>query len=257
MKRRINYTGRKGIPVENIAIRLEEHGPGEPRTFSANLSKLAELGLDKTGHVYVEPYVRSSSMRLSFGTVGAIVSPADTKLSEIDSGGSVLFRVKVVDESTEVGKILAAANHIRPVDETDEQDDEKAILPLRLRDLGEAIWLVDVDGQARPELVLNNRIPLLAERLKSDPLIQGIVIPHAMKAVMCACMADEVDESLEWVRDWRKFIAALLGEELEEGLEQDDLEVRVAAAVDKFIARMKFTTRAVEKMSTPTGLSSD
>ena len=195
-------------------------------------------------------------MRLSFGTVGSLSTPADTRLTEIDSGGAVLFRVIVVDESAEVGKILAAANHIRPMDETDDEDDEKAILPLRLRDLGEAVWAIDIESQARPELVLNNRIPLLSERLKSDPLIQGAIIPHAISVVLKAAMADEVDDAIEWVQDWRRFAAALLGEELEDGMDTEELESRISTVVYKFVTRMKFAARS-SAIPAPAGVFHD
>ncbi len=257
MKRRINSTGRRNIPLDKLTIRLQDGGPGGARSFSANLAKITELGLDANGRVYVEPYVNSSSMRVSFGTVGALSAPADTRLTEIDSGGALLFRVVVVDESGEVGKILAVANSIRPIDESDEQDDQKAILPLRLRDIGEAVWQLDMVGAERPELVINNRIPFLADRLKSDPLLQGTIIPHAMAAVIRAAMAEDADEELPWVQDWRKFAAGLLGEELPEDHEQEDLEDRIDSAVEKFSNRMKFATKASVPAAPPAGAGHD
>ncbi|MEX2165082.1 MAG: hypothetical protein WD823_12690 [Sulfuricaulis sp.] len=257
MKRRINSTGRKNIPLDKIAIRLKDGALGGARTFTVNLAKLTELGLDANGRVYVEPYIKSSSMRVSFGTVGALSAPADTRLTEIDSGGALLFRVMVVDEAGEVGKILAAANRIHPIDDSDEQDDQKAILPLRLRDLGEAVWQVDMESADRPELVINNRIPFLADRLKSDPLLQGTIIPHAMAEVIRAAMAEDADDELVWVQDWRKFASGLLGEEIPEGLEQEDLDDRIENVVQKFINRMKFATKASVPPAPSAGVGHD
>ncbi len=246
MKRRINSTGRKSIPLEKVVIRLLNGGtPSTERSFSANLTRLPELGLDPAARVYVEAYVKSSSMRFAFGTVGAISGPADARLTEVDAGGAILFRVKVVSELTEVGKILASVNQVRPQDETEEED-KKAILPVRLRDLGEAVWTVDIEGGARPELVLNNRIPGLSDRLKIDPLVQGMIIPHAVARVLKAVLDDGgPDDSVEWAQDWRKFAAAVLGEELEDEMDEDVRDSRIGALVERFVNDMRFASRVV------------
>jgi len=245
MKRRINSTGRRSIPLEKIAIRLiDGESPSAPKSFTADLVRLSELRLDPNARVYVEPYVSTSSMRFPFGTAGALNTPDDTRLIELDAGGSILFRVKVVDESKHVGRILASVNEVRPKNETEDQDDEKAILPLRLRDLGEAVWMVDIAGAARPELVINNRIPGFADRLKMDPLIQGAIIPHAMARVLEAALKDNnADDTADWVQDWRKFATSVLGEEIPDDLDPDDLDGRIKEVVEKFVNRMKFATK--------------
>ena len=207
--------------------------------------RLGELKLDPASRVYVESYVKSSSMRFDFGTIGALRTPDDTSLTELDVGGSILFRVTVIDESGDVGKILASVNGVRPKDETEEEDDAKAILPLRLRDIGEAIWTIDIEGPARPELVINNRIPGLVDRLKTDPLFQGAVIPHAVARVLEAAIKDnEADDSLEWVRDWRKFAEALTGDEIPDELDDDLIDERIRAVVAAFVNRSKFATKS-------------
>ncbi len=62
MKRRINSTGRKSITRDLISLELlEPERPSLPRSFAADLSRLAELDVRKDGRVYVEPYVTGSS----------------------------------------------------------------------------------------------------------------------------------------------------------------------------------------------------
>ena len=139
MKRRINSTGRKSISRDLISIRVVEPSlPTLPPSFTADLSKLSDLGLAEEARVYVEPYVTRSSalMRFDFGPLGGLSEPPDTSLSELDAGGRILFRVKVVDQSGEVGKILASATALRPIDEKRDEDDRRATLPVASDDLG-------------------------------------------------------------------------------------------------------------------------
>src|SRR6185312_11650105 len=143
MKRRINFTNRKSINRKLISIRLfEGELPTQPRSFAAELNGLTELEVPRSACVYVEPYVTgsTSSMRFDFGTIGNLTAPSDTSLTDLDRSGRVLFRIKVVDGSTEVGKILAATNALRPIDEKVSDDDQRAILPVRLEPLDEVVW---------------------------------------------------------------------------------------------------------------------
>ena len=140
---RINSTGRKRINREHVRIMLTEVGGGLAPTFTAEIQLPAELKLSPSAKIYVEPYVKSSSMRFDFGTVGQMSPPTNCVLSDIDAGATILFRVKVVDETEEVGRILASANGIRPEQDAD-GDDRRPLLPVRSVDLGEEIWRLEI-----------------------------------------------------------------------------------------------------------------
>lgn len=248
MKRRINSTGRKSISQEHVTIYVNSpQGSAQSPNFSAKLTFPPNLGLDRDANVYVEAYVRSSTMRFPFGTVGTFRPPADTSLSEIDHGASVLFRVKVVDESGEVGKIVAAANGIRPYDETEEGTGRQSLLPLVMTDLGEAVWRVHIDGGAKPVLQINNRIPDLRERLLEDPILQGAIYTEALRNVLNALFHDDADDDMEWVVNWKKFIAEVRGVEVADDIDSEDagvVEEIVEGTIERFLERMQFASRA-------------
>ncbi len=252
MKRRINSTGRKSITRELISLKLvEPERPSLPRSFVADLSRLAELDVRKDARVYVEPYVTGSSslMRFDFGTVGAIRHPADTALSDLDADGRILFRIKIVEQSGEgeVGKILAAVNALRPLDEKASDDDRRAILPVASDDLGEAVWELDFPGAARPQLVLNNRIPGLIDRIKTDPLLQGAVIPAVIGQILRNVLDPgngAVDDDQEWVQDWKQWAANILDRPLDdEALEPDELDRRVKEIMQAFARTARFVSK--------------
>ena len=252
MKKRINSTGRKNINREHVSIYLNKAtSPDRAQAFSADLSFPPQLDLDPQSSVYVEAYVRSSTMRFPYGTVGLIRPPVDTALTDIDQGAAVLFRVKVVDESAEVGKIVAAADGLRPLTETEESEGRKALLPLVKIDLGEAVWRLQIEGGAMPVLQINNRIPDLRERLFDDPLLAGAIYTEALRQVLTAIFFDDqLDDEMEWVVNWKKFIAEVRGVPLPDEIDDEDnknlaLEI-IEETVEKFVERRQFASKAIK-----------
>jgi hypothetical protein len=250
MKRRINHTGRRKINAENVLIRIVDGAaPGDAKRFTASITLPPQLRLDPGASIYVEPYVKTSSMRFPFGRVGSITQPADTQLTELDLAGGVLFRVRVVDEKGDIGRIVAAADEIRPRNESEEGDDRRSLLPLVLADLREQVWNVSIEPGAVPVLQINNRIPGLRERLFEDPVVQGAIYPQALRQVLTFILKDDPgDDDTVWVEDWKTFTAELLKRPFPEHLdpEEDDSEIEmlVDEAVEAYCATYVFATTA-------------
>lgn len=245
MKKRINSTGRKKLDSERIDIRINKVEEESNPTFSATLDLSSIPELNPNAKVYVEPYVRSSLMRFDFGTVGAPKSPVDTALTELDSSESFLFRVKVVDESGTVGRILAHANGIRPRDPNDDGTNRKSLLPLVTKDLGERIWSLGYHPDAGPVLQISSKVAGLSAKLKSDPLLQGAIYPMAFREVLLRLTdEDGPDTDLEWFQNWSAFIKALTGYDLVEDDIDDERESFIDDAVRAFTKVHSFATKA-------------
>ena len=213
MSRRFNYTGRKKLMRTDVRIHVQQAKGGQPQSFSADVKIPADLKLDPQARVYVEAYIGSSSMRFDFGSVAAVTPPNDCSLSDIDEGAPVLFRVRVVDEAQHVGRLLAAANGIRPEGEDDGRH-RKSLLPLRSCDLGEEIWWLDFsDLDAGPQLAVNSRIPGIMERLQSDATLMGLIYPEVVRQIARRIWADDggVPEDAEWLSDWKTWLEEQLG----------------------------------------------
>src|SRR3984893_1825175 len=136
-KRRINSTGRKKISQDQIDLRILSVAPGEPLKAKIGID-LESLSLPASAAVSVEAYHRSTAMRFDCGTVGAKKIPETLSLNELDQTGGVLFRIKIVDQEGQPGKILASADRVRPSIEGEELG-RKSIFPAEYRDLGQEV----------------------------------------------------------------------------------------------------------------------
>jgi hypothetical protein len=151
---------------------------------------------------------QSSSMRFHCGTVGAINIPSQMQLMEIDRGGAIQFRLLVI-ASDGSGRVLASAEGLKPLQEA-KSPERQPLLRLRETDIGDQLWRVDLDDRNGPWLVINSRVPGLASQLRSSVLVQGLILPHALRVVLNGMPSEGVEEEDEdWGNDWRKFLEQL------------------------------------------------
>jgi len=248
IQKRINHTNRKKIGADRVSISITENGA----KFEANLN-LVGLGLPNDAPVYVEPYFKHSYMRFPFGTVQEPTPPSYLDLSEVDAGGGVLFRVKVVEEQGEVGKLLALANRISPTTPEDNDDDSKeSLLHVREKDLGEEIWKLERDSGDRLELVINNKIPGASNQIRHSPIFQALILPQVLREtlleVLERCGEDE-DEPGAWETKWLRFGEILAGDPPPANNEEEDWERWVNDAVEAFSKQHRLCTKLVEKLA--------
>jgi hypothetical protein len=170
-------------------------------------------------------------------------------LTDIDDGKDVLFRVLVVDESEHVGKIVASSKSIGP---NDDEGSRKSLLPLQWKDIGEEIWRLRLGEGDRPHLVLNSRISESRDKIMTNPMLKGSIYPHALRGVLRFLYAEEPgpDDDEDWVRDWKRFVVSLVGEQSEERLSEEendaaDLRDLIEEVVVAFTNRGRFAEKFV------------
>jgi hypothetical protein len=240
LQRRLNSTGRKRITRDRIIIELTP--PLDTFSFPTATAEinLAELDLDSEARVVLEAYYRSSSMRFPCGTIGSIDIPQKLVLTDIDRGGAVQFRLLVV-AADHSGRILASAEGIKPRQKSDTPE-RQPLLPLRETDLGEELWRVDLNERNGPWLLINSRVPGLAARLRSDVLVQGLILPHALREVLRSLPYEGEDEDdHDWGDDWRKFLRALDVEvEPDDTADEEAVQDWVEDAVIRFSQLKRF-----------------
>jgi hypothetical protein len=248
-KRRINSTGRERIKREGIDIRILEPASGEPLKAKASID-LSGHDFPSTAAIALEAYHRSSGMRFDCGTVGNVQIPPLLVLDEVDRSGSVLFRVKVIDTQAEPGKILGSALGVQPTSENKE-DGQRSLFPVIFRDLGEQTWKVQINYGDRPKLVLNKEIPGISHRLHENPLLQGFLLPAALRIVLEELVRDrepEDDDELGWKSEWLQYCKVGLGiQDDPTELNPDDRADWVERALSRFCNGHGFV-RAIRKM---------
>jgi hypothetical protein len=246
-KRRINSTGRKKISQDKIDLRILSAVPGEPLKAKIGID-FESLDLPSSAAVSVEAYHRSTAMRFDCGTVGAKTIPEVLFLNELDKTGSVLFRIKVVDQKDQPGKILASADRVRPSIEGEHMG-RRSIFPVQYCDLGQEVWRVEIDDDAGPSLLLNSKIPALMHRIHENPLVAGALLPAAFRFVLLhiAYNTSEEDEDGDgWKADWKRFYGEGLGvDDDPEDLEDDEAKEQWVDDVVRRYCEMKaFVERA-------------
>jgi hypothetical protein len=243
VQRRFNSTGRRRIPRNKIDISLERVPDlNVIPTVRASLN-LEGLELPRDSMVAIEAYYRTSSMRFGCGTVNNLQIPERMVLSEIDKGGAVRFRVLVIAPDN-TGRILAAADGLRPSTPGDDAD-RQALLPVRERDIGNELWKIEVDYRTGPVLVVNNRVSGLAAQIRTVPLLQGLVFPHAFRAILRDLNppGESADDDL-WGDNWRRFLSDLgVATEPEDPDDADAVEEWIETAVKAFADLKEFAQR--------------
>jgi hypothetical protein len=213
MKRRFNYTGREKLTKDSIKISINKTN-GRPKSISAKLN-LNEIKYPGSTKIYLDAYHKTDRKRFDFGRISQAVIPEDLTVDELAYTDNLMFRLMLIDESGEHGKIIAHADRIR----ADEEADKKPILPVRFDDLGQQIWKLEFTGEeGGPILCINNNIPALENLVKSDSVFFMYVFPAAIREILTHMIfIDTVENpeepSVTWQNDWLKFSKMILPHE--------------------------------------------
>ncbi len=257
MLRRFNYTGRKKIPRSAVSVKVSSDVAGV-QTFDA---KFDLSGLDLAGHakVYVEAYHRASYMRFDFGQISDIRPPRDRRLTDIEGGGTAQFRLKVVDETTEHGCVMAEADGVTPFDGDQAAANRSSILPVVITDLNDQVWRVDFDSyDGRPVLELNKNVDSVAQIALGNHEFFSLVYPAVIRQILYRLL--RVDEFFDtdgpadvWSVQWLKFSCTLPGvlpppkPMNDEGA--DSLELRHSEWIDDVVAAFCTHYKTLERFN--------
>ncbi len=205
MQRTINHTGRHKIGVQELQISIRgESPPVFDVDFSLNREKLPD-----DASVYIEAYQRNTLQRFDFGLVGKINKPQDRSLNKIDLSSPVLFRIRIVDETSRIGRLIASAEGLKPQSDSDDEQ-RSSLLVVRARPLGQQTWKVDFDTAGKPELCINNRIPDPIGQLKNNPEFQSLILPGAFRQILMFLLWNDDENTV--TEEWLRFSEHLAGE---------------------------------------------
>jgi len=222
MKRHLNYTARQKIPAKYIKIDLHRED-GTLKSFDATVN-LTGLELPFDAKVFIEAYYRTDRKRFDFGTVSNIVTPESTDLSDLGNLENLNFRIKIVDQTTKYGLILAEADKIKPHSEGDDEDQIRSILATEFNcDLGHQIWRINYAAES-PIIEFNKNIPNIRSMAKTVLVFFFHVYPQVIREVLhYLCFvekSDPEDTDEEWHKNWFNFAKSIYPESSPEKLTQ-------------------------------------
>jgi len=249
MLRKLNFTERARIRRSDIQIALRRD-PDGVLAFDPLLS-LTSVDAPPQARVYIEAYYRSSYMRFDCGTVAAPAPPADRRLTDIESGHVVRFRIKVVDTSGGRHRIVAAADDITAAAEKPESGGRLSLLPVNFCDLADQVWRITFDANGAV-LDLNNRVDGIAEMAKLDPRFFALVYPAAVREILTQILLIEgyetTDDPTEWWSLWLRWAADLTGAAAPD--DEDEQQAWIDDVVNAFCAKHQAIRRLASQAET-------
>jgi hypothetical protein len=247
MKRAFNYTGRKPIPASAVKVSIIEGGSDGIPAFDAVLDGLKELGLEDDNQIVLEPYVGVVAMRFECGTISAPALPDDRRLTDIDLGAAIRFRVLVIDGVNDPSRIVAAGV-VSTGDDADD-DNQRSILYLKeTASLKERLWKLDIAGGAMPELLINSRFPGLKAKLLNEPMYQGLVFPAVVRELVAELVNGAATDDSEWVVAWTTYAETLSGRAIPEGEDEEEAENFIEDCVTAFCDQRMFVESIIKDL---------
>jgi hypothetical protein len=247
MLRRLNYTNRLRIRREDIRIQLSN--ADGVLAFDADLSRIRNYDLPTQSLVFVEAYRQTNWMRFAFGRIGALLPPADRRLSQFDSAEGVRFRVKVVPES-DAHKLLAEADAIPLLMPDEGTGDREPLLPVKPAQLDGEVFRLDYSGDW-PILLIHREAGAYSDIGRSLPFV-SLVYPAVFREIMTRLLLVDkhFDDSSEddWRSKWLRFATSLPGsnELPAESASEDDVTDWIDGAVAAFARRVQAVPRFLE-----------
>ena len=241
MQQSINFTKMKRIYKKDFIFSTSENSDKDVE-FSAELADFDASDLPKDAQVYIEAYANFTSQTFPCGTISALKLPSNESLKELDKTSSPLFRVKVVDERTKIGLILASGEKFSARDDIDE---DVATLPLVALPLGALPWKVNFEPDTF-ELVLNNKIPGVIDLLKKNEMWQALIYPLALKDILYHLIIHGDEDRDENAEQWMNF-AELMVDKPDTSVLEDKLSW-IDEVIQCFCERHDVTKLLVKKM---------
>lgn len=227
MIRKFNYTNRRKISSDSITIILNEGKKIKDFELQVNFQ---DYNFPDHAKIYVEAYYKTNYMRFDFGTVGKIAPPNDTFLIDFINTNLVFFRLKVVDETSINGRLIALASGLEPKNLEDEQKNRMSILKVNYdADLGQRLYHLELDEiDNLPILEINKRLENGSVLVTSDVFISTIYT-SVIQEIASEIINDEVNYNEEddcWQGYWIRYFKKTLGSNANHPIKTDDDELK-------------------------------
>ena len=260
--RRFNYTGRRRIPQENVAIQLRSTvEQAVEASVDLKLSGLLEDGVDPEAVVFVEAYGGSKFERFRIGSLATASGERPLRLEQFRAGESVLFRVKVVVTGEQNGRIAAMATRITPRGPAISA--QSSLLPVIVEPLEGVVFRVNFSDDG-PSLILNKALDdIIDNGIKGaahSSFFIAVVYPEVVRQILTRILVierleedeEEGENAGRWHTAWLRYAQSLVGvarpESGDEGDNDEDLLEWIDAVTARFAARLHVLQKFEEAM---------
>lgn len=249
MIRKFNYTNRGKISSDSITIILNDDK--REKNFEVKLN-LQGYNLPDHAKIYIEAYYKTNYMRFDFGNISKISPPSTTVLFDFTNTNLIYFRVKVVDETSINGRLLALASGLEPKNLDDEQKNRMSILKVNYdADLGQRLYHLELDEiENLPILEINRKLENSSVLVTSDVFISTIYT-SVIQELAVEIINDDVNYNEDdecWQGYWVKYFKNILGVSSIHPTKNDDDELKkewieeiVSSFCNKYRVRTRFT----------------
>lgn len=218
MLRRFNETGRKSISREHASVRIRPSEADQTTSFKVDLD-LEDYDFGPDAVVRIEAWRSNIGERWAAGTIRDVVERGYYMDQMKEAPITSQFRVVVVDGDGS-GKLLGASGPIKP------RLPVESLIALLPEDLGGEVWRVDFGDGDRPALLVNNRLEMMSEVVRSDAQFRSLVMPQVLRTVLTQIIfvdgADVDDEEEGWHKGWFNLAQSVHGGQVPKVTERDD-----------------------------------
>lgn len=232
---RSNPTNLLEIDKKNVNLVLTELGG--TRFFSLAKLDLASFDLPLDSVVVCVARTGYTSQRFELGPL-LNWSKEEHSLDDLDPFGSIRFRVLVHPPNSP--KLLAAAENIRPVNDTDSE----SLLPMEAADLGQQMWRLEMKEDG-PILKFNGAVFSSAAGVENYLPFGAFVLPEALRQVLLAIARDpdQLEDETDPLNAWGPWIDSTGLGRIPPGAEESEQIEWSDSIVSSFCRRHQFASR--------------
>ncbi len=212
MKRELNFTNRRRINHSDVDIRLKAEAAGPALELRAlGFDKLA-LPDDCTVVVDVRRPASTTAVRWHLGDLKDLQLPLTKDLPAFfGDAADVLCRVKAVGTGEAQGRLLAAADKIRPTQGEGEGGSTPLLRFTEDGSLGQILWRLTLEDE--PVVHVNAGLEDWRQFIR-QPLFRALVLPEVLRQIVPWVLDQEdsldADDASEDVAGrWRAFFASI------------------------------------------------
>jgi hypothetical protein len=181
---------------------------------------LDNLNIQGNAALVLEVYDRGSYQRFDFGTVDFPSPPKayDRVLSDIQEVDFIKFRLRAIDTSESIGRIVGSSTSIRVWADEVSEDRQGSLLPVGQGNIGDAIWQInfEVEDGNVPELIINEKFDkhgiALTEILRTDTYFTSLIYPAALNTILTEAIivnGERTHDGDNWEHKWIGFALKL------------------------------------------------